>query len=378
MSKKVVIGLSGGVDSAVSAYLLKQQGYDVIAVFMENWDDFLNHDVLGHKLVYENKGCSNKQDFIDASNVANFLKIPIYKVNFVKQYWNDVFLTFLEEYQKGVTPNPDILCNKFIKFGIFKKYVMQQFKADYIATGHYASTYVDENNLAHLMKAKDENKDQTYFLCDLSNEQLKNVIFPLANLYKTEVRKIAQEINLPVWNKKDSTGICFIGERHFSLFLENYLPTKTGNITDIKTNKIVGTHQGIAFYTIGQRSGLNLGGFHTKYFVCKKDIKKNILYVASIEDEKHYLFHKFVYIKSLNKINIHDWNNLDLFVRFRHRQKLIKSKVIKDDLNNNLIIECESEVRAITPGQYAVFYLNDECIGGGIIDYSSKELTKNN
>lgn len=374
MSKKVVVGLSGGVDSAVSAYLLKKQGYDVIAVFMENWDDYLNNDILGHKLAYENKGCSSKQDFIDASNVAQFLNIPIYKINFVKEYWNDVFISFLEEYKKGVTPNPDILCNKFIKFGIFKKYVLKQFEADFIATGHYANTYVDENNVAHLLKAKDENKDQTYFLCDLNNEQLHNVIFPLANLYKTEVRKIAQEINLPVWNKKDSTGICFIGERHFSLFLKNYLTSKIGNIIDIKTKKILGTHEGTSFYTIGQRNGLNLGGFHTRYFVCKKDLKNNILYVASIEDEEKYLLHKFVYIKTLNKINIDNWNDLNLSVRFRHRQKLIKCKVILDDLKNNLIIECENEVRAITPGQYAVFYLDDECIGGGIINNSSKNL----
>lgn len=370
MKKKVVIGLSGGVDSAVSAYLLKEQGYEVIAVFMENWDDYLNNDILGHKKI--GSGCNSKQDFIDAKKVAEFLNIPIYKVNFVQEYWNEVFTQFIDEYKKGVTPNPDVLCNKYIKFGAFKKYVQEQFNSDYIATGHYAGCTIDENNNPHLLKAKDQNKDQTYFLCDLSSEQLTNTIFPLQNYYKQEVREIAKKINLPVWNKKDSTGICFIGERHFSLFLSNYLPNKDGDIIDIANNKIIGRHHGTLFFTIGQRSGLNLGGQYTRYFVCKKDVINNILYVASSIDEEKYLYHDYVYIKEINKINKNNWLNKKLQVRFRHRQKLIDCIVLKDD-NEKIIIKCSELVKAITPGQYAVFYINDECLGGGIIDFANKQ-----
>lgn len=368
MKKRVVIGLSGGVDSAVSAYLLLKQGYDVIAVFMENWDDILNNDVLGHKK--QDFGCTSRQDYEDALKVANHLNIPLYKVNFVKEYWDSVFVEFLEEYKIGLTPNPDVLCNKFIKFGAFKKYVEQEFHPDFIATGHYAGIDV-YNDEVRLLKAYDENKDQTYFLCNLSNYQLRNVIFPLQKYLKSEVREIAKEIKIPIWDKKDSTGICFIGERHFSEFLKNYLPNQPGNIIDIKTNNILGKHEGTMYYTIGQRSGLNLGGNNTRYFVCKKDNKNKIIYVSSLNDEKEYLFTRFVKIKELNKINQEDWLNKNLKVRFRHRQKLIDCKVLKDK-NKDILIECTNEVKAITPGQYAVFYLDNVCLGGGIIENSYK------
>lgn len=367
----VVVGLSGGVDSAVSAYLLQQQGYEVIAVFMENWDDYLNNDVLGHKQNFNQKGCTSKQDFADASMVAKVLNIPIYKVNFVKEYWENVFQKMINDYAKGITPNPDVLCNQYIKFGFFKKYLMDQFHPDFIATGHYAGVSIDNNQKVHLMRAIDDNKDQCYFLCELNSEQLRNVIFPLQNIKKEDVRKIAKEANLPVWDKKDSTGICFVGERKFSDFLSNYLPFKEGLIIDIDTNQVVGKHKGIAFYTIGQRSGLNISNIPNKYFVCKKDETKQILYVTSIENEKKYLFNDYVLIKNVNKINDENWTDKNLLVRFRHRQAFINCTVIKDE-NHQILIKCNHEVRAITPGQYAVFYTDKECLGGGVIVNSSK------
>ena len=231
--KKVVIGMSGGVDSSVAAILLLKQGYEVIGLFMRNWDSLINNDIKGNPTI-ENNICSQEQDYNDAKAVCDKLGIELHRVDFVKEYWDYVFTYFLDELKKGRTPNPDVMCNKYIKFDMFVKEA-KKLGADYIATGHYAR--ISNENL---LKAIDDNKDQTYFLAGLSNEQLKDVLFPIGELEKPEVRKIADEYNLITAKKKDSTGICFIGERRFKEFLENYLPNKPGDMIDIKTNNKVG------------------------------------------------------------------------------------------------------------------------------------------
>ena len=249
MSKKVVIGLSGGVDSSVAAILLKEQGYEVIGLFMRNWDSTINNDYLGNPNLNESI-CPQEQDYNDALKVADKIGISLYRIDFIKEYWDDVFTYFLDELKKGRTPNPDIMCNKYIKFSAFVKEA-KRLGADYIATGHYAKM---ENG--RLMRSKEKNKDQTYFLSQLSKEQLENVIFPLGDIEnKSEVREIAKKYDLVTASKKDSTGICFIGERNFKNFLKNYLPSKEGDMVNIDTNKIVGKHQGLMYYTIGQRKG---------------------------------------------------------------------------------------------------------------------------
>ena len=258
MKKRVVLGLSGGVDSAVAAYVLKEQGYEVIGVFMRNWDSTLNNDILGNP-TNDNDICPQEEDYNDAKKVAQHLGIELRRVDFIKEYWDHVFTYFLEEYAKGRTPNPDILCNKHIKFKAFLDYA-KSIDADFIATGHYARVehHPDEDSV--MLRGVDNNKDQTYFLCQLNQSQLQASLFPIGELTKPEVRKIAEDLNLPVAHKKDSTGICFIGERDFREFLKNYIPAKSGKMVDIESGKVVGEHQGIMYYTIGQRKGLNIGG----------------------------------------------------------------------------------------------------------------------
>ena len=273
--KKVVIGMSGGVDSSVAAILLKDAGYEVIGLFMRNWDSTINNDILGNPTL-NNDICPQEEDYNDAIKVCEKLDIPLYRVDFVKEYWDYVFTYFLDELKKGRTPNPDIMCNKYIKFDAFLKEA-RKLGADYIATGHYARL-ID----GKLLRGIDDDKDQTYFLSQLSNEQLKDVLFPVGELRKPEVRKIAEQYNLITATKKDSTGICFIGERNFTNFLKNYLPNQPGKIIDIETNKILGEHTGLMYYTIGQRKGLNIGGSHSKIFVVGKDLEKNI-FIGSME-----------------------------------------------------------------------------------------------
>lgn len=294
--KKVVVGLSGGVDSAVSAYLLQKEGYEVIGLYMANWDSIANQENN-----YQNKfdKCDSQIEYDDAKKIAKKLNIKLYYKEFVKEYWDDVFKYFIDEYSKNRTPNPDVLCNKYIKFSAFKDYAFNEIGCDYIATGHYAKI-VHEENINKLMLCKDENKDQTYFLCALTQKQLENVLFPLANYKKNEVREIAKNIGLPIANKKDSTGICFIGERNFRKFLQNYLPNKPGDIVNISTNEIIGKHIGTMYYTIGQRKGLNLGGQNERYFICKKDLDKKIIYVAPDSLEEEYLFSNELIINSFN------------------------------------------------------------------------------
>lgn len=360
--KKVVIGMSGGVDSSVAAIILKQQGYEVIGLFMRNWDSSINNDILGNPTL-QNEICPQEQDYNDALAVCQKLEIPLHRVDFVKEYWDYVFTYFLDELKKGRTPNPDIMCNKYIKFDMFAKKA-QELGADYIATGHYARIKDGQ-----LLRGVDSNKDQTYFLSQLSKEQLENVLFPIGDLEKPEVRKIAEEYDLITAKKKDSTGICFIGERNFKNFLKNYLPNIPGQIINIENNEIVGGHIGLMYYTIGQRRGLDLGGNDDRFFAVGKDLTKNILYVAQGE-ENPYLYSDSCIVEMVN------WNSEErptkCTAKFRYRQA-DNDVSIKYLENGELLVSYPQTVKAVTPGQACVFYDGNVCLGGGII----KEVQKN-
>lgn len=365
---KVIVGLSGGVDSAVAAYLLKKQGHEVIGAFMRNWDSQLNNDILGNN--WKGDICPQEVDYNDAKEVARLLGIELLRVDFIKEYWDHVFTYFLDEYKKGRTPNPDIMCNKYIKFDSFLKFAKQH-GADYVATGHYAKI-VHEENRSILMKASDDNKDQSYFLSFLSQEQIKDVLFPLADIDKSEVRRIASELNLNVANKKDSTGICFIGERNFKEFLKNYIPASKGKIVDIATNKVVGEHQGVYYYTIGQRKGLNIGGIKgsdgRSWFVVRKDVKNNILYVA-IGDDNDYLLCDNVYVTDTNFL-LETPKNVEIkcTAKFRYRQKDIPVTIIRNE-NDTITVKSDNKLKAVTNGQIACFYdENNALFAAGIID----------
>jgi tRNA-uridine 2-sulfurtransferase len=355
--KKVVIGMSGGVDSSVAAILLKNEGYDVIGLFMRNWDSNLNNDFLGNPDLGSSI-CPQEQDYNDAKAVCDKIGIPLYRVDFIKEYWDFVFTYFLDELKKGRTPNPDIMCNKYIKFDMFVKEA-KKLGADYIATGHYARL---ENG--KLLRGVDTNKDQTYFLSQLSNKQLENVLFPVGSLQKDEVRKIAEQYNLITAKKKDSTGICFIGERNFKNFLRNYLPNQKGDVVDIKTNKKLGEHIGLMYYTIGQRKGLNIGGNEDKLFVVGKDLEKNILYVA-MGEENDYLISDSALITNVNWIVDSKPNKCTAKFRYRQKDNDVEVTYLED---GNILVKYEQGIKAVTPGQACVFYLGDECLGGGIID----------
>lgn len=360
--KKVVVGMSGGVDSSVAAIILKEQGYDVVGLFMRNWDSSINNDILGNPDL-NNDICPQEQDYNDALKVCDKIGIPLHRIDFVKEYWDYVFTYFLDELKRGRTPNPDIMCNKYIKFDMFAKEA-KKLGADYIATGHYARIKDGK-----LLRGLDQNKDQTYFLSQLSSKQLENVLFPIGQLQKSEVRKIAKEYDLITADKKDSTGICFIGERNFSKFLSNYLPNKPGSIVNIDTNEIIGEHIGLMYYTIGQRKGLNIGGNSDRIFVVGKDLDKNVLYVAH-GDCNEYLISNSCVVEMVN------WNANKLITKcsakFRYRQK-DNPVHIKFLANGNILVQYEQGIKAVTPGQACVFYLNEECLGGGII----KEVRKN-
>ncbi|ACF07120.1 tRNA-specific 2-thiouridylase mnmA [Metamycoplasma arthritidis] len=358
MAKRVVLGMSGGVDSSVCAYLLQQQGYEVVGLFMRNWDSFLNNDFLGNEAISQDV-CPQEQDYADAKEVAKQLNIPLYRVDFIKEYWDHVFSYLIEEYKIGRTPNPDIFCNKYIKFNFFAQVAFSKYQADFIAMGHYA--YCENGEL---FKAKDDSKDQSYFLAQLSNEQLKKVIFPLANLTKQEVREIAKNLNLATATKKDSTGICFIGERKFTKFLENYIPAQPGKIIDIATKQVVGSHIGTMYYTIGQRKGLNLGGFSKPYFVVGHNLEKKVLYVAN-EDFPEYLLSDKLIAIGFNQIAYKfDTNNLS--AKFRYRQKDIPIKLKL--LANSEIEVSYNDTEAVTPGQEIVIYDGNKVVGGAIIN----------
>ncbi len=356
--KTVVLGMSGGVDSAVSAYLLKQQGYNVIALFMHNWEE------------EEDGCCTAEQDFEDVKRVSDKLGIPYYSVNFAKQYRERVFSYFLEEYKRGRTPNPDVLCNREIKFGPFLQYA-KALGADYIATGHYCGISHD-NGVHYLLKAKDQSKDQTYFLNQLSQEQLKDVLFPLANMDKSEVRQIANELGLVNAKKKDSTGICFIGERNFRQFLQNYLPNQEGDIVDFN-GKVVGKHIGLMYYTLGQRRGLGLGGTtesQNRWFVVEKDMQNNRLIVS--HGDESVLMSKSLVSNQVNWIpSKPSQAKFSCFAKFRYRQpeQGVDVEILPD---GKVQVTFHQPQRAVTPGQFVVFYQGDKCLGGGIIDIVTK------
>lgn len=357
--KKVVIGLSGGVDSAVACLLLKEQGYDVQAIFMQNWDSYINNENYNN----QKDKCDNQYEWEDAQAVANKIGVPITKIDFIDEYWNDVFKDFIDGYKNGYTPNPDILCNRYIKFGHLLEYAIKQFNCDYIATGHYAKV-IHYSDHSELHRCVDQKKDQTYFLCGLNQAQLKKCMFPLSELTKIEVRKIAELANLPVWNKRDSTGICFIGKRDFKEFLSNYIPNKPGDIVDIANNKIVGKHIGAMYYTIGQNNGLGLGGCKSKYYICKKDIENSVLYVVDEKDKDKFLLSYHCTLKEFNWIN-QPIDNIPIYVRFRHGQTLIETNVTIE--GEKVILDYPSGVLSLAQGQYAVLYQDTSCLGGAII-----------
>ncbi len=359
---KVVIGMSGGVDSSVAAILLKEQGYDVVGLFMRNWDSSINNDYLGNPNL-NNNICPQEEDYNDALKVCEEIGIPLHRVDFVKEYWDYVFEYFLRELKNGRTPNPDIMCNKYIKFDMFAKEAYK-LGADYIATGHYARIVNGK-----LYKGIDHNKDQTYFLSQLTNEQLQHVLFPVGDLEKPKVREIALKYDLATAKKKDSTGICFIGERNFQKFLENYLPNIPGDIINIQTNEVIGKHIGLMYYTIGQRKGLNIGGSLDRIYVVGKNIEKNILYIAH-GDDNEFLISTSAIIEQVNWISENKPQKCSAKFRYRQPDNDVEIKFLD---NNEILVTYNQGIKAVTPGQACVFYLNEECLGGGII----KEVQKN-
>lgn len=354
--KKVVVGMSGGVDSAVAAYLLKKDGYEVIGLFMRNWDQEANNDISGNPNI-ENNVCPQELDYLDAKKVCETLDIPLYRVDFVKEYWDYVFTYFLNELKKGRTPNPDMLCNKYIKFDKFIEEA-KNYDADYVATGHYARICDGK-----LLRAKDLNKDQSYFLADVPKSQFKNILFPIGELTKPEVRKIAEEQNLIVADKKDSTGICFIGERHYQEFVSNYLKKNPGDIIDIDTKKVVGRHNGLMNYTIGQRRNVGLSGDSEKHYVCGKNVEENILYVAFGDDSK-YLYSDQCLIENVNLIS--DERPKECTAKFRYRGEDYKVTLEYLD-DNKIMVYYKETVKSVTPGQACVLYNGEECLGCGFI-----------
>lgn len=352
----VVCGMSGGVDSSVAAVLLKEQGYNVIGVFMKNWEE-----------TSDDGACTAEEDYYDVKRVCSKIGIPYYTVNYSKEYYDRVFENFLEEYRKGRTPNPDVLCNREIKFGPFLEFA-KKIGADFIATGHYAKTE-HKNQKTYLLKAKDLNKDQSYFLNQLSQSQLEKVLFPLSDIEKPKVREIAEKHGFINAKKKDSTGICFIGERNFRNFLKNYLPIKEGEIVSVD-GRILGKHIGLAYYTIGQRKGLNIGGRNDgngkPYFVVKKDLENNRLIVSQGEEDCLFssglLSYKINWIPEKPKQTKFECN-----AKFRYRQpdQAVSVEILEDD---KVKVMFKEKQRAVTPGQFVVFYDGDVCLGGGVIE----------
>lgn len=345
----VVVGMSGGVDSSVAALLLKQQGYHVIGVFMKNWEERA-------ELKQE---CSATKDWQDVSRICSKLDIPYYSMNFTEEYFEKVFTPFLEDYKKGFTPNPDIFCNKEIKFKAFFEKAME-LGADYVATGHYCDIKDGQ-----LIKAKDQNKDQTYFLYAINGGCLDKVKFPLGKLEKSEVRKIAEENGLCTFDKKDSTGICFIGERNFRDFMGQFIEKKPGNFC-LLDGTVVGQHQGTAFYTIGQRRQLGLGGEGSRWFVIKKDHEKNIVYVTR-EENHPLLYTELVVVNELTWLHGEPKElpyNCAAKIRYRQADQ---DCVIEKIEGGKAYVRFLKPQKAVAIRQSVVFYQGDICLGGGIV-----------
>lgn len=356
--KKVIVGMSGGVDSSVSAYLLQQQGYQVAGLFMKNWEEDDNEEY-----------CSAATDLADAQAVCDKLGIELHTVNFAAEYWDNVFELFLAEYKAGRTPNPDILCNKEIKFKAFLEFAAEDLGADYIATGHYVRRR-DIDGTTQLLRGVDTNKDQSYFLYTLSHEQVAQSLFPVGELEKPEVRKIAEQLDLATAKKKDSTGICFIGERKFRDFLGRYLPAQPGKIMTVDGEEI-GQHQGLMYHTLGQRKGLGIGGTkdggEDPWYVVEKDQENNVLLVAQGHD------HPSLYSQGLIAQQLH-WVDrktvtepFRCVVKTRYRQPDIACTVTPID-DERIEVRFDEPVAAVTPGQSAVFYIDEVCLGGGVIE----------
>ncbi|QCI18807.1 tRNA 2-thiouridine(34) synthase MnmA [Buchnera aphidicola] len=357
--KKVIIAMSGGVDSSVAAWFLKKKNYLVEGLFMKNWEE---DDKAGY--------CHAEKDLYDAKNVCKKLDIYLHKINFSQEYWEEVFQKFLNEHKKGNTPNPDILCNKEIKFKLFFSYAIQQLEADYIATGHYARI-LKKNGISYLLKGKDYNKDQSYFLYTLKNNQLEKILFPIGLFKKNKIRIIAKKIGLTVAEKKDSTGICFIGTKNIKSFLSRYLKEKKGNI--ITTNQeVIGQHNGLFYYTLGQRKGLKIGGMTGRYnmpwYVVGKNIQTNSLIVAQGFNNPHLMSIGLIADK-INWINNIKFNlpfSCKIKTRYRQNDVFCKIKYL-DKFYVKVLFDIP--IIAVTPGQSVVFYLSDICIGGGVIKY---------
>ena len=364
---KVLVGLSGGVDTAVAAYLLQCQGHEVVGGFMRNWDALANNDTLGNPTLGDSQ-CPQEKDYYDAMEVANKLGIPLLRADFVKEYWDHVFSYFLKEYERGRTPNPDVFCNKYIKVDSVLKVAKSQ-GFDAIAMGHYAKRG-EENGHTYLFKAFDKSKDQSYFLSQINEEQIQSCLFPLSDLPKTEVRRIAHELGLAsVMDKKDSTGVCFIGERNFRLFLQNYFPAKPGKIIEGRTGKVLGKHCGVLYYTLGQHKGLGIGGVKGEeegaFFIYQKDVKNNILYVAHPSD-RHLLLSDECLVDGINWIGERPKEEITVGVKFRYRQPDQMCSLSFE--GDKVRLRYHSPVEAVTPGQVAVFYRGEKMLGGGIIE----------
>ncbi|ROR11422.1 tRNA 2-thiouridine(34) synthase MnmA [Erwinia sp. JUb26] len=356
--KKVIVGMSGGVDSSVSAWLLQQQGYQVEGLFMKNWEEDDGEEY-----------CTAADDLADAQAVCDKLGIYLHTVNFAAEYWDNVFEHFLAEYKAGRTPNPDILCNKEIKFKAFLEFAAEDLGADYIATGHYVRR-ADVDGKSRLLRGLDGNKDQSYFLYTLGTDQIAQSLFPVGELEKPEVRRIAEQLELITAKKKDSTGICFIGERKFTEFLARYLPAQPGPIVTV-AGDTVGQHQGLMYHTLGQRKGLGIGGTkeHSEqpWYVVDKDVANNVLVVAQGHD------HPRLMSVGLIAQQLH-WVDREMLraplrcvVKTRYRQEDIPCTITPID-DERIEVRFDEPVAAVTPGQSAVFYLDEVCLGGGIIE----------
>ena len=355
---KVIVGMSGGVDSSVSAYLLLQQGYQVEGLFMKNWEEDDDDEY-----------CAAADDLADAEAVCEKLGIELHTVNFAAEYWDNVFEHFLDEYKDGRTPNPDIMCNKEIKFKAFLEFAAEALGADYIATGHYVRRAFNDGKW-QLLRGLDNNKDQSYFLYTLSHEHVAQTLFPVGELEKPEVRRIAEEQGLVTADKKDSTGICFIGERKFKDFLQQYLPAQPGKIESVDGEEL-GDHEGLMYHTIGQRKGLHIGGLadagDDPWYVVDKDVERNVLVVAQGKNHPR-LFSKGLIANQLHWVNREEITEpLRCVVKTRYRQADIACQ-ITPAADGRITVSFDEPVAAVTPGQSAVFYIDDVCLGGGIIE----------